>query len=117
MSYSAAPRELPFVVFTNSGDDYRVTVRSAGARQQRLEQLVDRIARCCDHGAGTGFPTVVGVVASPERAGHEIAFRVFDAGSFFNRPHTLAVVAVELPTDLPLDGTRTRLLAANRSAA
>ena len=75
MSYSAAPLELgdwPFLVFTNSGDDYRVTVRSAGARMARVEQLVDRIARCCDHGSSSGFPLVVGVVASPERAGHDV---------------------------------------------
>lgn len=112
MSCSAAPRDWPFVVFTNSGDDYRVTVRSEGARLRCVEQLVDRIARCCDHGAGGGFPAVIGVVPSPEQAGREVAFRVFDSGSFFNRPHTLAVVAIELPADLPLDGARTRLLAA-----
>ena len=94
---SAAPNDLSFVVYTNSREDYRVTVRSTRACMVGAERLVDEVARDCGDWLTNDFSALVGVVPSPDRPGNWLGFRVFDAGQFMDRPHTLAVVAVEVP--------------------
>ena len=94
---SEAPNDLSFVVYTNSREDYRVTVRSTRACMVGAERLVDEVARDCGDWLTNDFSALVGVVPSPDRPGNWLGFRVFDAGQFMDRPHTLAVVAVEVP--------------------
>ena len=127
MSYSAARSERPFdstdqaarqpefFVFTNSGNDYHVTVRSRGSCMVRAERLADEIARMCGHCVAQGVPRLVAVLPSPDRFGWNLAFRVFDAGIFRNRPHTLAIVAVAAPRDELQSAGMIRLLAALRT--
>jgi len=96
MSFSAAPLELPFVVYTNSPDDYRVTAHSR-QRMSATEHLIGQLAGRCDRWINKDFQALVGVLKSPESANRLLAFRVFDAGEYYGRPHTLAIVAIETP--------------------
>ncbi len=109
-------RDLPLLVFTNSRDDYGVTVRvppdAAQDRMQRTARWIDALARRCDGWFALGGATLVGVVPSPDRPDHALAVRVFDVGEFRGRPHTLAIVAVELPPNWLAEQSAARLLAA-----
>jgi hypothetical protein len=110
------PCDLPLLVFTNSRDDYGVTVRvppdAPPDRMQRTTQWIDALARRCDTWFARGGATLVEVVPSPDRPDHALAVRVFDVGEFRGRSHTLAIVAVELPPDWLAERSVARLLAA-----
>jgi hypothetical protein len=109
---SEAPNDLSFVVYTNSREDYRVTVRSTRACMVGAERLVDKVARDCGEWLTNDFSALVGIVPSPDRPANWLGFRVFDAGQFMDRPHTLAVVAVEVPPDQCRSWKIAQLLAA-----
>ncbi len=102
---------LPLVVYTNSESDYRVTVRSV-APVAGAETLAAELARRCDPWIDGQFVALVGGVSSPSRDGHVLAFRVFNVGAYFNRPHTVAVVVVEAPRAGAGDRPVAQLLAA-----
>ncbi len=101
MNFSAALADCPWLVYNNSRDDYRVVARGGPAASAWAEKLVAQLAVCCDPLIKPGFAAIVGIVAPPAAAGNGaarwLAFRVFDAGTFLSRPHTVAVVAVEVP--------------------
>ena len=79
---SEAPNDLSFVVYTNSREDYRVTVRSTRACMVGAERLVDEVARNCGEWLTNDFSALVGIVPSPDRPANWLGFRVFDAGQF-----------------------------------
>ena len=97
MICSEAPNELPFIVFTNSREDYRVTVRSRTSPMPGAERLIEDAARLCGRRLDDEFRTLVAIMPSPDRNGRQLAFRVFNVGQFMRRPHTLAIAALEIP--------------------
>jgi hypothetical protein len=86
----------PFLVFTNSEKDYRVTVRSPDAPDS-TDAIVDALARACERYLGADFIAIAGVAPIPGETDRYLAFRVFDAGAFSGRPHTLGLVALIVP--------------------
>jgi hypothetical protein len=90
------PNDLPFVIYPNSREDYRVTARSPGVNMPGAERLLDELSRRCGPRLTDEFSDLVGVVQSSDRPANLLAFRVFDVGQFMGRPHTLAIVAIEI---------------------
>ncbi len=115
MNSSAAPIDLPWLVYTNSRTDYRVVARH-GKPSPQIDAWISRLAVLVDPSIKPGFETIVGVVSSPDATSSNepkwLAFRVFDAGTFLNRPHTLAIVAFEVPPTNKRNWTIAALLAA-----
>src|SRR2546425_815832 len=99
MNSSAALIDLSWWIYTNSRSDYRVVARH-GKLSPDVDAWIARLAVLVDPAIKPGFETIIGVAKSPaSNSGREqnwLAFRVFDAGTFLNRPHTLAIVAVEV---------------------
>ncbi len=111
MKCSVAPNELAFVVYTNSRGDYGVTARSPGATMPCTERMLDEVAHRCGPYLSNEFSALVAVLPSPDRAENYLALRVFDIGEFLARPHTLAIVAVEIPREHRRTWNITQLMA------
>jgi hypothetical protein len=93
------PTELTLLVYTNTIRDYAFTV-CRGNREPFAEQVVENhVAKAFRRAVeDPKLQNAVGAIGIPGSNGRVLAFRVFDAGVFHGRPHTLAVVAVVVPT-------------------
>ena len=112
MNSSEARIDLPFVVFTNSDADYRITVCAPRDVMPLAERIVERIARPCDPLIGKSSLAILGAIRAPDRTDGLLVFRAFDVGTFKGRPHTLGIVAVEVPAGLKRNWRISQLLGA-----
>jgi len=93
-------RPLCWVVLGNSEQDYRVLATSGNADEglAELKECADRLARDCEKLPWGEFSAMVGVSPLPKSTDRFIAFRVFDTGLFYGRPHNIGVVAFTVGT-------------------
>ncbi len=114
MNSSAALADCSWWVYTNSRADYRVVARS-GSASPEVDQWIARLAKLVDPAIKPGFETIVGIAVSPNTDSINqtrlLAFRAFDAGTFMARPHTLAIVAIEMSAERFCERSLAALLA------
>ncbi len=94
MNFSDA--NISYLVFTNSRNDYGVTVES-GKPGNKAKNLVDQIARKASDIFDGSMQTLVVLVPIDRDQNRLLAARVFDVGIYAGRPYTLGIVAVITP--------------------